>query len=255
VQRIVGGGLVGGDIKRDAVGDQPRGDVGDVGDQRDRAAVAAALELGERAGVVVGDDIDPAGRGPARRSLGVDLDDQRSAAEVGDRQALSAAHPSEPGGQHASAGQRAAEVAAGDGDERLVREAEDPLGADVEPGRGGHLTEHRQPGRLQPLELRLTRPLRHEHRGRDQHPRGVRVRRQHGDRSPGLDQQRLVAPQPSQRGHDPVVIGPAARGAALAAVDHEAGRVLGDLRVKRPPGQACSSGRARPPAPSRGNAA
>ena len=39
------------------------------------------------------------------------------------------------------------------------------------------------------------------------------------DRSPGLDQQGLVAVQPSQRGHDPVVVVPAARGATLTAVD------------------------------------
>ena len=112
VQRIVGGGLVGGDVERDAVVDQPRGDLGDVGDERDRAAVAAVLELGQRPCVIVGDDVDPAGLGPARRALGVDLDDQRAAAEVGDRQTLGAAHPAQPGGQHAAAGERTAEVAA-----------------------------------------------------------------------------------------------------------------------------------------------
>ena len=71
---------------------------------------------------------------------------------------------------------RLAKVLLRRGRERLVGALEDPLRADVDPRPGRHLTEHRQPLRLEPAELVPGRPARHEQRVRDQHARRLRRR-------------------------------------------------------------------------------
>ena len=55
---------------------------------------------------------------------------------------------------------------------------------------------------------------------------------EHADRFAGLDQHRLVVGELTQCGDEGVERGPAARGAAGAAVDDEVCGVLGDLRVE-----------------------
>ena len=68
-------------------------------------------------------------------------------------------------------GERAAEALRRALGERLVRALQDALGPDVDPRARGHLPVHREPGRLELAERVPVRPLRHEHRVRDQHPR------------------------------------------------------------------------------------
>ena len=74
----------------------------------------------------------------------VDVDDQAGAAVHRDRERLRPAHPAAAGGERERAGERAAEPLLGDRGERLVRALQDALGADVDPGAGGHLAVHRQ---------------------------------------------------------------------------------------------------------------
>ena len=65
-----------------------------------------------------------------------------------------------------------------------------------------------------------------------QHARRVRVGAEHADRLAGLDEQRLVVLERSQRRDDRVEAFPVARGAADAAIDDQLLRVLGDLRIE-----------------------
>src|SRR5215211_8776318 len=83
-------------------------------------------------------------------------------------QRLRAAHPAEAGGDDEPAAQRAAEPLARERRERLVRALQDPLGPDVDPGPGGHLAVHHQPGLLELAEHIPRRPLADEIRVRDQ---------------------------------------------------------------------------------------
>ena len=233
VVEVVRGRLVGRYVDGDAVGHQAGQDLGDVADERDGRGVGRTGEVGDRRFVVRRDAVDPARLQPAPRALAVDLDDQSAASQVRDGKALRAAHAAEPGRDHPSSGERAAEVAAGDGGEGLVGEAQDPLGADVEPGRGRHLPVHGESGVLQATELRLVRPGGHHHGGRDQYARRVGVGRQHRHGLARLHHQRLVGAQPFEGGDDRVVRLPGAGGPAAAAVYDEAGRVLGDGGIER----------------------
>ena len=140
---------------------------------------------------------------PALDPVRVDLHVQ--AGGTGERrgQRLRAAHPAQAGGQHGAARQvgRAPVHLAGGG-ERLVGALEDALGADVDPRAGGHLAEHRQPLGLEPAELVPVREPRHEQRVGDQDARRARVGAEDADRLPALHEQRLVALELEQRGHD-----------------------------------------------------
>jgi hypothetical protein len=143
-----------------------------------------------------------------------------------------AAHAAEPGGDDEPAAQRAAEALARERGERLVRALQDPLGPDVDPGPGGHLAVHHQPGRIELAERVPRGPLRHEVGVRDQHARGVRVGLEHADRLAGLHEQRFVVLEPRELGLDRVKARLVARCLADPAVDHEILRPLGDVRMQ-----------------------
>ena len=116
--------------------------------------------------------------------------------------------------------------------EGLVGALQDPLGADVDPGPGGHLAVHGQPQRLQPAELVPGGPARDQVGVGDQHPGGVLVGAEHAHRLAALDQQRLVVAQPLQRGDDGGIALPVARRLARPAVDHQILGALGHLGVE-----------------------
>ena len=116
--------------------------------------------------------------------------------------------------------------------ERLVGEPEDPLRADVEPTGRRHLSVHGQTGLFEPPEGILARPLRHDHRSRDEDPGRVRMRREDGDGLPRLDDQRLVRAQALEHVND---LGGSLRAPGrtpAAAVDDERVSILGDVRVE-----------------------
>ena len=154
----MGGGLVGHDVDRDAAAHELGQHLGGVAEQPDRErprprvarrpAAARARRRGRRRARRGSPVCDP-----ALDALQVDLDAQRRAVAHRDRQRLRAAHPAEAGGHDQPAGERAAEALAGDRRERLVGALEDPLGPDVDPGPGGHLAVHHQPGRVELAEV------------------------------------------------------------------------------------------------------
>ena len=77
----------------------------------------------------------------------VDLDAEDRRAVHRRRERLRAAHSAEARGEHEASGERAAEVRARHGAERLVRALQDALRADVDPRAGRHLAVHDQPAR------------------------------------------------------------------------------------------------------------
>ena len=80
----------------------------------------------------------------ALRPVLVHLDRDADALVHRHRQRLGATHPAEARREHHPPAQRPAEVLARELRERLVGALEDPLGADVDPGPGGHLAVHHQ---------------------------------------------------------------------------------------------------------------
>ena len=136
------------------------------------------------------------------------------------------------GRHHQPALERAAEVLARRLREGLVRALQDPLRADVDPGPGRHLAVHHQALAIELVEVVPGGPVGDEHRVRDEDARCVGVRAEHPDRLARLYEQRLVVPQPAQRGHDGVEALPVTCGTANATVDHQLFRVLGDFRVE-----------------------
>ena len=116
--------------------------------------------------------------------------------------------------------------------EGLVGALQDPLRADVDPGAGRHLAEHRQTLGLETAELVPVREPGHEQRVRDQHARRARMGAEDGDGLAALDEQRLVGFELEQRRDDRAQRLVAAGGPAGAAVDDEPGRVLGHLGVE-----------------------
>ena len=162
------------------------------------------------------------------------LDLDRDAVRAGHdrRERLRAAHPAEAGGQDPLALEVAAIMLAAHLDEGLVGALDDALRADVDPAAGGHLAVHHEPLAIELVEHLPGRPFGHEVGVGDEHARRVLVRAEHADRLAGLDEQGLVLVEPLERLDDLVEALPVARGAADAAVDDEALRVLGDLVVE-----------------------
>ena len=120
----------------------------------------------------------------------------------------------------------------GDPGERLVRPLDDPLGADVDPGAGGHLSVHREAHRLEAPELFPRGPLGHQHGVGDENPRRPFVRAEDAHRLPGLDQECFVGREHAQRGDDGVERPPGPRGLPLPSVDDQVVRLLGDVGIQ-----------------------
>ena len=220
---VVGSRLVGDDVELDLVLEKSWQHIGCVADKGHRAG-SAWVEVGGERLVVSGHDVNPAVAKSALGSIGIHLDDERAAAVQGHAEALGAAHPAQARGQDTSSGEGAAEVRPRDGLERLVREPEDPLCADVEPAGGRHLTEHRQAGVLEPVERVLVGPGRHDHRRRDEDARRVQMRREDGDLFTGLHDQRFICAEAFERHDDPgELVRPASRPSTTAVDDERRG--------------------------------
>ena len=231
----MGGGLVGDDVDRGLLGEHGREHVGGVAEQADGQGAAFVAGGGGPADGVVGvvgllvqvAELDPPGD-PGLVAL--DADDH--AAVHGHGQRLGTAHPAQARGQGDRACQRAAVAFGRDRGERLVGALQDALGADVDPGPGGHLAVHGQAEVLQAAELLPGGPLRDQVGVGDEHSWGPFVRPHDPDGLAGLDQEGLVLLEVLQAGDDRGVGVPAAGGAAGAAVDDELLGVLGHLGVE-----------------------
>ena len=183
-------------------------------------------------GGVMRELVDIADVQPACGAGRIDLDRQADAVVHRHGQRLGAAHPAEPRGERDAASQAAAEVLAGKLGEGLERALEDPLGADVDPGAGGHLAVHHQALPLELAEVVPGRPLADEVRVRDEHARRPLVRAEDADGLAALDEQRLVVREAAELADDGVEGVPAPRGAAGAAIDDEVVGVLRDLGIE-----------------------
>ena len=181
---------------------------------------------------VVGHDVEVSGLDAPPDPRGVALDAQRDAAVHRDRERLRPAHPAEPGGEGQGAEERIAETFAGDGGEGLIGALEDALAPDVDPRSRRHLAVHREPEGLEATELLPGRPLRHEIRVRDQHPRRPLVGPDDPDRLAGLDEQRLVVTERAKLAADRLEGVPRPGGAAGSAVDDQVVRVLGHVGIE-----------------------
>ena len=234
-ERVVGARLVGDEIGREPTREQVREDLRAVADEADRHGLARRTRLvdpAERLVEVVGLAVEVPSLDAALDPRRVDLDAQRDAAVHRDGERLRPAHPAQAAGERHRSSERAAEPLRRRLGERLVRALQDPLGPDVDPGARRHLPVHREPRVLELAERVPRRPLRHEHRVRDQHARRHLVRSEHTDRLAGLHEHRLVVRERPQRPHDRVERLPRTRRPAGPAVDHEILRSLGDVGVE-----------------------
>jgi hypothetical protein len=162
----------------------------------------------------------------------IHLDRHAHAAVHGHGERLRAAHAAQAAGQHDPPLQAAAEVPAAAFRQGFVRSLQDPLRADVDPAAGGHLSEHDEPAPVELVEVIPSRPTRDEIGVREQHPRRVRMGREHRDRLARLDDQRLVVFETLQGAQDRGQRFPVAGGFADAAVDDQVLRPLGDFRIE-----------------------
>lgn len=231
----MGGGLVGDDVDRGAHGEELRDGLGRVAEDADgqRAAGVAGLD-GEPQRVVeaVGLHVEVPVLDAAVDGARVAVDADRHAVVHGDGEGLGAAHAAESGGEGDGAGEGAAEALGGDGGEGLVGALEDALGADVDPGAGGHLPVHGQAEGLQTAELLPVRPVADQVGVGDEHAGRPFVGLHHADGAAGLDEHRLVLLEPLEGADHGVEGAPVAGGLAGAAVDDELVGVFGDLRVE-----------------------
>ncbi len=244
-QRVVRAGLIGDDIDLDAAAQQFGQHLGGIADHADGDRLVLFLRVQRESDALVegvGQHVQVTGGQPALRADRVAFDAQHRAAVHRHGERLRAAHPAEAGGDGQRAGQPGPAGAAvvrprrgqllGHRGERLVGALHDALRPDVDPRPGRHLAVHGQAHGLQPAELRPVRPVPHQVRVGDQHPRRPLVGAQHANRFAGLHQQRLVLLQGGQLPADGVEAGPVAGRLAGAAVDDEVVRVLGDLGIE-----------------------
>src|SRR6266536_3945542 len=120
----------------------------------------------------------------------------------------------------------------GDGAERLVGTLENSLRPDVDPRSRSHLPVHDEAPALEIAEHLPRGVPGDEVRIRDEHARGIRVRREYPDGFARLHEQRLVVRQHAQRATDRVERRPIPRGLAGAAIHDEIVRALRHFGVE-----------------------
>ena len=233
---VVGRGLVGDEIERTPRARRALADVGGVRAEADgerpacrrggtnpRECVVQRVRL-----LVEVPRLEPA---VDRALVDLDAEDRGPGHRRGQR--LRAAHATEAGCQHGPPGEVGrAEVRLARSAERLVRPLQDPLGADVDPRAGGHLTEHRQPLGLETAELVPRGPRGDEEGVRDQHARRVGMRPEHPDGLARLDEERLAVAEAEERPHDVAQRLVRPGGATGSAVDDERLGMLGHLGIE-----------------------
>ena len=196
VDRIVRRGLVGDDVGFDTAAHQFGQDLGRIAEEPDRDGLALfgrALDDRQRIVEVLGGDVEVAGAQRHSMRRGLAFDGQHRGAGHGRSERLRPAHAAQSGGQDPLAGKIAAEMLAAHLDESLVGALNDALRADIDPRARGHLAVHHQALAIELVEMVPGRPVRHEVRVGDQHPR--RVRRGCGTRRPACP----TAPAGSRR--------------------------------------------------------
>ena len=116
--------------------------------------------------------------------------------------------------------------------EGLVSALDNALGANVNPGTGGHLTVHHQSLSLELAEMLPIGPFADQVRVGNQDPGRIRSRAEDTNRLTGLDQESFVVLQLPQGPDDRVETVPIARRFAGSAVDDQFVGILRDLGVE-----------------------
>src|SRR6266571_9046095 len=209
-------------------------DLGTIPDQADRQGGSARLRLeGHLQGLIELED-DPIAisvRHTPPNPGFLDFDVEAHAFVHLDRERLRASHAAHAARQDESAFQRAAEVLPRARRERLVGPLDDPLGPDVRPPAGRHLSVHREAQLLELVERLPVRPLRHQVGVRDEDPWSIAVRLEDRHRLPALHDEGLVVAEGPERLDDAVERVPVPRGLTGASVDDEIVRLLRVLKV------------------------
>jgi len=148
------------------------------------------------------------------------------------RQRLRAAHAAETGRENPLAIRLIVEVAPAHFGERFIGALHDALAADIDPRPGGHLAVHGETLAIKFVEVFPGCPVRHQIGIGDQHPRRIRMRREHAHRLSRLHQQGFLLGQSFQSFDDAVIAIPVAGGASDAPVHDEFGRVFRNFRVQ-----------------------
>ena len=235
VHGVMRAGLIGDDIGMHAAADQLGEDIGGIAQKGDRLGLARlgpALDHLQRLVQRLGLFIDIAGAQAEIDAVGVAFDREAAGAGHHGRQRLRAAHAAEAAGQNPASLEVAIVMLAACLDKGLVCTLHDALAADIDPAAGGHLAIHRQTLFIELVEMIPSRPMRHDVRVGDQHPRRVLVRLKYAHGLARLHQQRLVLFEILEAGHDGVEIVPCARGAPDAAINDKLMRVLGHIGMQ-----------------------
>ncbi len=235
VDRIVGRGLVGDDVGMNAARGQFREDVGGIAEQADGlrlTRLGPGVDHGQRLVEGGGLLVDITGAQAEIDPGLVAFHGEAAGTGHDGGQRLGAAHAAETGGQDPLALEVAVIMLAAGFSEGLVGALDDALGADVDPGTGGHLAVHGQALLIQLVEMIPGRPVGHQVGIGDQDPRRILVGPEHADRLAGLDQQGFGLFQAFQRGNDAVEVVPCAGRAADAAVDDQLMRVFRHVRMQ-----------------------
>ena len=180
----------------------------------------------------MGDLVEVAVLDALGEARGVDVDDEADAFVHRDSERLRATHATAPRGEGERARESAAELLGRDCREGLVGPLQDPLGADVDPGAGGHLAVHREAKLLEAAELGPVGPIADEVGVGDEHARRPLVGAEDTDRPARLHEHRLVVGKRGERADHRVEGRPIASSAPGAAVDDELVRMLGHLGVE-----------------------
>src|SRR5947209_8956032 len=233
-ERVVRARLVRDDVRPNLALHEFGMDLRTIPDQADRQRGSARLRVVGHFQTLVELEDDPIAipvRHPPSNPGLVDLDVEAHTFVHLDRQRLSASHAAHAAGEDESAFERAAEMLPRARSERLIRPLDDPLGSDVRPSAGRHLTVHREAQLLELVERLPVRPLRDEVRIRDKDPRRVAVRLEDRDRLPALHDEGLVVAEGLERLDDAVECVPVPRRLPRASIDDEIVRLLRVLEV------------------------
>ena len=230
VDGIMGGGLVGDDVRPDASPHQFRKDLRGIAEQAYRywLLFAAGLlddrqRLLQRGRLAV----EVAGAQPHLDARGLAFDDQAA-----DAPAITAASgcappmPPRPAVRIHLARERSAEMAPPHLDERFVGALNDALAADIDPRTRGHLAVHHEPLTIELMKMLPGRPVRHQVGIGDQHAGASAWVRNTPTGLPDCTSSVSSASSRLQRGDDGVETVPVTRRPADAAIDHQFLRTL-----------------------------
>ncbi len=235
VEGVVGGGLVGEGVGGEVFFEEGFEEIDGVAEPADGSGfvVCFGFEGTGDGGVEVGfEDIEVAIVDALFEAFDTDISHETDAFVHGDGEGLSAAHAATAGGDVEGSFEGATEVLAGALGVGFVGSLEDALGADVDPGAGGHLAEHDETLGGEFIEMLLSGPVRDEVGVGDDDAGGFEGGLDDTDGFAGLDEEGFVGFEVFETVDDSVVAFPGTGGLTPSAVDDEFIGFFGDFWVE-----------------------